>query len=442
MNEDITINNSHLTRAIIELGEIRPVIAKQAIFNNQGIKILEQGAAIHAGLYERLTAHNLSRPIEESVTAEGQVDGRALRDGITRVLETEAFYARMTPSEGERQRLLDIIEKVPLPEPVAFQLTLARETRPRLYDNALRAAWTMAWLAREGMETQFDIGMAAAAGLLHDLGMLHLNPVLMDHRAELTRELRRELYSHPIVSHVLIERHHVYPKVMLDGVLQHHEHRNGSGYPRNLKGSQISTTGQRLAITDLLVAMISAHDDGGEMRLGVLLRMNMHRYGKDLIDSVLALLQPGQDPRSEAIATSGDPAALLAQAHDMLQACPRDASRFAGITAARREAWATLREQVDELGRTLAEAGLTPSQLEQLGSAAMEDAMVHRELTLLAREAAWQLHALARQARRRWSAGRDGVFPQEILDWTGRVEQFSQAVRSGPQGQGLPGHFH
>ena len=156
----------------------------------------------------------------------------------------------------------------------------------------------------------------------------------------------------------------------------------------------------------------------------------------------IRLASTGQDPRSEAIATSGDPAALLAQAHDILQACPRDESRFAGITAARRDAWATLREQVDELGRTLAEAGLTPSQLEQLGSAAMEDAMMHRELTLLAREAAWQLHALARQARRRWGAGRDGIFPQEILDWTGRVEQFSQAVRSGPQGQGLPGHFH
>ena len=442
MQENININNSHLTRAIIELGEIRPVVAKQAIFNNQGIKILEQGAAIHADLYERLTGHNLSRPIEESVTAEGQVDGRALREGIIRVLETETVYARMAASDSERQRLLDIIEKIPLPEPVAFQLTLARETRPRLYDNALRAAWTMAWLAREGMETQFDTGMAAAAGLLHDLGMLHLNPVLMDHRAELTRELRRELYSHPIVSHVLIERHHVYPKAMLDGVLQHHEYRNGSGYPRNLKGSQIGTTGLRLAITDLLVAMISAHDDGGELRLGVLLRMNMHRYAKDLIDRVLALLQPGLDPRSDRIASASDPAALLAQAHGILQACPRDASRFAGITAGRREAWSTLSGQVDELGRSLAEAGLTPSQLEQLGSAALEDPMVQRELTLLTRETAWQLHALARQARRRWGAGRDGVFPEEILDWTTRIEQFNQAVRGSPQGQGLPGHFH
>ena len=442
MQNNININNSHLTRAIVELGELRPVVAKQAIFNNQGIKILDQGAAIHAGLYERLTAHNLSRPIEESVTADGLVDGRALRDGIIRVLETEPFYARMAPSDGERLRLLDIIEKIPLPEPVAFQLTLARETRSQLFDNALRAAWTMAWLASEAMETQFDTGMAAAAGLLHDLGMLHLNPVLMNHRAKLTRELRRELYSHPIVSHVLIERHHVYPKAMLDGVLQHHEYRNGSGYPRHLKDNQISTIGLRLAITDLLVAMISAHDDGGELRLGVLLRMNMHRYAKDLIDRMLALLQPGQDPRSGSIASSSDLAALLAQAHGILQACPRDASRFAGITPARREAWATLCGQVEELGRSLAEAGLTPSQLEQLGSAALEDPMVQRELTLLSREAAWQLHALARQARRRWGAGRDGVFPQEILDWTAHVEQFDQAVRGGPQGPGSPGHLH
>ena len=54
----------HFTRAVTELGEVRPVLTHCAIFNSQGIKIIEQGVAVNLGLYERLMQHRLSAPIE------------------------------------------------------------------------------------------------------------------------------------------------------------------------------------------------------------------------------------------------------------------------------------------------------------------------------------------------------------------------------------------
>lgn len=429
MSQEITINTSHLTRAILQLGAERPVVAKQAIFNAQGIKLLDKGARLHEGLYERLTTHKLSQPIEESVTIEGLVDGRSLVTGIEMLISAEPLYGRLLTAPLERQRLLDIIEKLPLPEPLAFQLTVARATRPRLFDNSLRSAWLMAWLAHSAEESQFDIGMAAAAGLLHDLGMLHLSPVLLDHETELTRELRRELYSHPIVSNLLIERHHAYPREVLEGVIQHHEYLNGSGYPRHLAGVQISLMGKRLALCDLVVAMTNGTHGGSELRLGVLLRLNTHRYERSLIDQMLAVLRPEEDSRSEQLDRLEQPERVLAAVHEALQSWPRDASQFSGITPSRREAMDAVSVLVDQVGRNLAEAGITPAQLEQLGAAA-EDPMVQRELTLLAQEAAWQLHVLARQARRRWGAGRDGVYPSQIEDWATHVDALTRSVLS------------
>jgi HD-GYP domain-containing protein (c-di-GMP phosphodiesterase class II) len=421
---------THFTRALVDFGATHAVVANQAIFNAQGIKILDKGARIHEGLYERLTSHKLNRPIEESVSAEGLVDGQALVDGIEMLIGFGPLYGRLVTQPAERQKIFDIIEKLPLPEPVAFQLTVARATRPRLFENALRSAWLMAWLAHTAGETQFDIGMAAAAGLLHDLGMMHLDPALLDPSTELTRELRRELYSHPIISNLLIERHHVYSKEVLEGVLQHHEYLNGSGYPRHLEGTQIGLMGKRLAICDLVVAMTNGTPGGSELRLGVLLRLNTHRYERTLIDQVLAVLQPDETPCADTIVQLEEPAQVLLDVYATLQAWPRDASRFEGVTAARKDGMLAVTALADQVARNLAEAGLTPAQLEQMGPAAQEDTLLQCELTLLAHEAAWQLHVLARQARRRWRAGREGSYPREIQEWADRVETLTRNVRS------------
>ena len=141
------VDAEHFTRAITELGEKRPVVAKQAIFNAQGVKIVEKGTAINASLYERLNAHKLPAPLEEALSAEGVVTGRSLRLDTELMLEREPFYARMTTTPTERSKRLDVVEKLPLPDAMAFQLTLARDLRPSVYRHSLRAMWTMVWLA-------------------------------------------------------------------------------------------------------------------------------------------------------------------------------------------------------------------------------------------------------------------------------------------------------
>lgn len=406
MNETLPSPTAHLARAVIDCADTRPVTAREAIYNTQGMKVLDKGAAIHAGLYDRLMAHQLSRPLEDSLAIEGMVDGRAIRQGIEMLLAFEAFYARLVPESTKLDRLLDIIESIPLPQAIALQLTIAREARPALYEHALRSAWLMAWMADAPLRPKFDIAMAAAAGLLHDLGMLHLNPVLTQPKIELTREQRRELYSHPIVSRLLVERHHVYPQEVVRAVMEHHEYLNGSGYPRGLRGRQISLMGQQLALADLVVAMISGHDDGGELRLSVLLRMNMHRYARPLIQRVLAVLQ---------------------DAHRVLQQWPRGGPSFTDLTPARQEGLVAVSGLIDELLRTLAEAGATPEQLAHL-DAVDADPLLHKELSLLAREAVWQLRAISRQARRRWAAGRQGQYPDALQTWLDQVEALHQRV--------------
>ena len=433
LSTDPEVGAEHFTRAITELGDKRAVVAKQAIFNAQGVKIVEKGTAINASLYERLNAHKLPQRLEDSLATEGVVTGRSLRLDMELLLDKEPFYVRMAATTTDRTKRLDVIEKLPLPDPMAFQLTLARDVRPSVYQHSLRAVWTMIWLASQPLGKRFELTEAAAVGLLHDIGMLHLDPLLLDPKATLGAAQRRQLYSHPIICMMLLERHHEYPKDVVQAVLEHHECLNGSGYPRNLRGAQISLLGRCMAITEVITGMINGEDTGGELRLGVLLRMNLHRYDKALIDRVMGLLMPDQDPISQAVEPTEDPVRRLIEIHAAAAAWPRDFNGFQGITPARKTDLDAVTQQVDQFGRTLVEAGLAPAQLEQLGDVA-QDPMIARELSLLAREAAWQLRALSRQVRRRWRLGSDKAYPQALEEWMLQCEHLSESLLGGAAG--------
>jgi len=421
------VDPEHFTKAITELGEKRPVVAKHAIFNAQGIKIVEKGTAINASLYERLNAHKLPEPLEEALSTEGVVTGRSLRLDVELLLEHEPFYARMTTAPTERAKRLDVIEKLPLPEPMAFQLTLARDVRPSIYQHSLRTMWTMIWLANQPLGKRFELAEAAAVGLLHDIGMLHLDPALLDSKTGLTPAQRRQLYSHPIISMMLMERHHAYTKEVVKAVLEHHECLNASGYPRNLSGAQISPLGRCMAVTEVITAMISSENSGGELRLAVLLRMNMHRYDPALIDRIMGLLRPELDVCSQAIVPMGNPARYLIDIDEAVAAWPSDCDCFDDLTPERLAGMKIVNDQIAQLRRTLAEAGLAPAQLEQLGDAA-QDPMLARELSLLAQEAAWQLRSLAREASRRWRAGAENEHPERLQVWMDRCDELAQTL--------------
>lgn len=198
--------------AVTKFGNVRPVVTTQAIVNAKGIKILDQGVAINAGLYERLMEHRLSAPLEDSVSSLPTVNGHALRSGIEEIADQTPFFARMLEDRETRGILLNIVERIHLPDPIAFQLTMAQQIRPSRYQHLLSTTLTASWLAISSGMSRLQLRVAATAGLLHDLGMPHLAPQLLEYKSRLDRPLHRQPVSHPLVSSALIEQHKEYSK--------------------------------------------------------------------------------------------------------------------------------------------------------------------------------------------------------------------------------------
>ena len=331
------------------------------------------GVQVNAGLYERLMAHKLTVPLEQSVTSTPTVTGQLLRTQAEQVMRDVPFFERIGANPKTRSLLLDALTKLPLPGPIAFQLTLAYEVRPVLFRHSMLMALFAAWMTQGLLVSRFDVSVATAAGLLHDIGMQHLDPVLLAPQCVIVDNQRRQLYSHPLVSTLLIERHHEYPRELLRAVKEHHEFLDGSGYPGNLAGDAISPLGRILSLGELITSVLASDAPASELRLWVLLRLNKHRYDAALVERAMQNLEPQAELQSKGFPVMADPVNRLLEIDATLSDWPTDMTQQPDLSAPRQASLAAVAEQLAQLRRTLANVGVSPQQLEQLGDDALDE---------------------------------------------------------------------
>ncbi len=106
-------------------------------------------------------------------------------------------------------------------------------------------------------ETCYDL---AIAGLLHDLGKVRLSFYMNEKEKEiLAVDEKRYMRMHPAIGYAILVDCG-YRQVVLDAVLYHHEHYDGTGYPHHLVGKEIPLAGRIMHVCDIFGALISNRD--------------------------------------------------------------------------------------------------------------------------------------------------------------------------------------
>ncbi len=122
------------------------------------------------------------------------------------------------------------------------------------YGHSERVARIAVELGRELDMDDDEIGDIYLAGLLHDIGKIGVSDAILGKRERLTPEEFEQIKQHTTIGYsILADLRQI--RSLLPGVLYHHEHYDGGGYPDGLAGEQIPLLARILAVADAYDAM-------------------------------------------------------------------------------------------------------------------------------------------------------------------------------------------
>ncbi len=204
-------------------------------------------AAMAIGL---ILAHILTRPIMRLVraarlVAAGDLNARSGVRSSDEIGTLASSFDDMT-ERLQRQHLSTV-----------RALTSAIDARdPYTMGHSVRVGQLAMMLGRElglgeSILSQLEIG-----GYLHDIGKIGIRDNVLLKPDKLTDEERRAIEEHPRIGLAILEAVEL-PADVIQFVQNHHERLDGTGYPRGLRGDDISIIARIAAIADMYDALTS-----------------------------------------------------------------------------------------------------------------------------------------------------------------------------------------
>ncbi len=110
-------------------------------------------------------------------------------------------------------------------------------------------------LGYKDINTLRELGIGA---LLHDVGKSKIDPKIINKPTKLDPHEWEEMKKHPIYGVEIVKETKMVPEKSLLIIEQHHEKMNGKGYPKGLKGREISLFGRIGTIVDVFDAITTS----------------------------------------------------------------------------------------------------------------------------------------------------------------------------------------
>lgn len=411
------LHDSHYVRAVTELSETSEIVTHRDVFAENGIKVVAAGIQLNLKLYDQLVKHKLTPPLDLCLSIKDSVDHAQLIDDWEALVETSPHAALLKKlcgtGDSHRQTMLNI----PLPPPLSFKLTVAKRQRPRIYHRSLLVTKLSIFLARaEDFSVEQEQEVATAA-LFHEVGMLHIDPEILEPTHEMTPEERQHLYTHPLTAYLLLQKIPEISPAAANAVLEHHEHMDGSGYPRHLHGKSISRYGQILGISQVIARAFDPENPLGQWKqLEMMLRLNMRRYGPDLIGHLGPIfnhVEPapqngGHSPREVAAKVQ-----LVGNIFGVLEKMKEHNGHDQAMQFAL--------ERGANLAHGLLSAGFDYRQPEAMALWLESDLSLSEDFMAMTSETLWQFNTLLQEIAQRWP-------PAANTTWLGEIRASLEAA--------------
>jgi len=194
---------------------------------------------------ERMAAHQAKIAASERALMS---NARALKS------INQNLFARPEQAHQEARELIDgIADSMLLESDLAIQLVSDKVGGEEAYYHALNVTILAMMLAKELKAPAAAVRLIGLGALLHDIGKVEIPDRIARKSGPLTTAEFNLFQLHVMKGVEIARKMGVSPEV-LTVIEQHHEHADGSGYPKKLPGPQLSLLGK-------IVALVNTYDN-------------------------------------------------------------------------------------------------------------------------------------------------------------------------------------
>jgi len=259
LKNSVLITNESMIRKVIEVG-IREVYVDVSKGINPGDapqkeEVSKRNLEAVKKIVEKHPEVENSVPMMEELAKAIEVQKEA-KKVITGVME-DIHSGKEIEREKVDQVVEEMVDSVIRNKHALTSLSRVKKKDQYTYLHSVNVSILMISFCRTMKMSREDIAIYGAGALLHDIGKMKVSQELLNKPSKLTDDEFAQMKMHAVYSGELLTETGGFSQKAIDVASQHHERFDGTGYPKKLKGSEISQGGQMSAIVDVYDAITS-----------------------------------------------------------------------------------------------------------------------------------------------------------------------------------------
>ena len=167
----------------------------------------------------------------------------------------EARTGKAVPYEQAMPLVDAVIDSVTRNANALTALTNLRSYDEYTYTHSMNVSVLAVVFGRYLGFSRDQLRILSIGGMFHDIGKVRVPDAILNKPGRLTEEEFEAMKNHPLFGFAMMETQPGIPPDVLRIILEHHEKFNGRGYPRGMRGDEISTFGNLISVVDVYDAL-------------------------------------------------------------------------------------------------------------------------------------------------------------------------------------------
>lgn len=170
---------------------------------------------------------------------------------VTQQLMRDVRVGKLIDEEKIRQIVEKILDSIVRNQDALLTLGTIRKIDEYTYKHSMNVCTMMVMFCSSLNLNRDCVTQVGVGALLHDIGKARIHPNILSKTSMLTEEESEKLKEHVDYGCEILSQASWFSPTAMSVVAEHHEHFDGTGYPKGLKGDEISIYGQVASIVNM-----------------------------------------------------------------------------------------------------------------------------------------------------------------------------------------------